>query len=164
MIILGSFWEGIIGFLGFIFVAYIVAILISLIGRLTNTSYLTKGGTQIKPFMTPKESREERINIEKERELLNWSKNRNKELNEFCREFGTQNYIENEDKFSKMARIEFEKLSFGSNLGDSLGILSSAAEEIEEKGNSDFVLDNYKSIKKSRIKGEINNEQYIILK
>lgn len=94
MILLGSFWEGLGGFLGFVFAIFVVVFLISLFGR----------------------------------------KNSSTEENEL-----------------------FKNIYFGSNrftyagyMEDSLGVLSQAAKQIEEKGNADFVLKIYTKIKKKR--------------
>ncbi len=60
MVQLSGFGEGLLGFIGFCFAIALLYILVSLVGRLFNTTFKTRDGSEIQPFMTPKEIKDER--------------------------------------------------------------------------------------------------------
>lgn len=166
-ILLNDSWVPLFGIL-FLFLAFfLLVIILSLIGRATNTTFVYKT-TVIEPFKTPKEIKEERIKSEIKNKRNEWVD----ELNRFCSEFSFCDFLnksKDESEESKhLNHIRMLYSDFGLkkpstsawSVTGTESYLSEASSIIVSNGKADEVLAEYKKLKELHEKKEISDTEY----
>jgi hypothetical protein len=171
MMLLNNTWVPLFGFLFIVFAFFLLVLILSLIGRLTNTRFVYKT-TVIEPFKTLKEIKEERIRYEIKNEIENKRNEWVNELNTFCSEFSMFDILNESKNKSEESKHLDHLLSLYSNFGSQkpstaawaiIGTeipLSEASSILESNGKTVEVLRVYKTLKEKLKNKEITYLEY----